>query len=147
MSKIFNLSDLKNSACAGLNKEIIMSEQDLHKQLATYLKLQYPNLIFHSDFASGVKMSMYQAKKNMAIQSGKSWPDLFIAEPKGAYAGLFIEIKTSVNRVYKKDMTFKKNEHVENQAKMLDRLTERGYKAVFGCGFDHCVNIIKDYLN
>jgi hypothetical protein len=124
-----------------------MTEQELHRQVAAYLKLQYPNLIFHSDFAAGVKMTMWQAKKNKAIQSGKSWPDLFIAEPRGEYSGLFIEIKTSLAKVYKKDLTFKKDEHVEAQAAMLSKLTEKGYKATFGCGFDHCIKLVDEYLD
>ena len=124
-----------------------MTEQELHRQVAAYLKLQYPNLIFHSDFAAGVKMTMWQAKKNKAIQSGKSWPDLFIAEPRGEYSGLFIEIKTSLAKVYKKDMSFKKDEHIEAQSGMLDRLYEKGYLAVFGCGFDECIRIVNDYLS
>jgi hypothetical protein len=126
--------------------KIMAKEQSIHKQVCTYLKMQFPKAIYHTDFAAGVKMSIGQAVKNASLQSGKSWPDLFIAEPRNGHFGLFIEIKASMDKVYKKDLTFKKDEHVQAQAEMLTALTERGYKSVFGCGFDHCKTIIDEYM-
>lgn len=123
-----------------------MKEQDLHKQVTQWLRLQHREVIFHTDFASGCKLTIGQAVKNKSLQSGKSWPDLFIPEPRGNYHGLFIEIKPDIKKVYKKDMSLVKNERIEDQAEMLTKLQERGYKAVFGCGYEHCVQLINDYL-
>ena len=55
------------------------SESNMHMQLAQYIRLQYPQVLFHTDFAAGIKMTMGQAVKNKQLQSGRGWPDLFIA--------------------------------------------------------------------
>ena len=121
-------------------------EKSVHRQIAEWLRWQHPKVIFHTDFAAGSKMTIGQSVQNKALQSGKSWPDLFIPKRTALYSGLFIEIKRDVSEVYKKDLTYKKDDHIEEQAAMLDRLTAEGFKAVFGCGFDHCKKIITEYL-
>lgn len=58
------------------------SEADLQVQIADYLRLQYPNVMFHSDFGSGIKLTMGQAIKQKRQNGGRrAWPDMFIAEP------------------------------------------------------------------
>jgi hypothetical protein len=121
-------------------------ESNVHKAVVTYLKFAYPHVIFHTDFAAGCKMTMGQAIKNAGLQSGKSWPDLFIAEPRNGDAGLFVEIKRSIDEVFKKDGSLKAGEHIEAQAAMIGKLKQKGYHAAFGCGFDHCKSIIDNYL-
>jgi hypothetical protein len=118
-------------------------EYQLAKSISTYLKLQYPNVIFHFDLA-GLNLSKTQSGMLKVIQGQRSYPDLLVAEPKGKFNGLFIELKAE--NIYKKDGSLKKNEHIEEQFLMLSKLTHKGYKAVFGCGLDECINIIKDYL-
>lgn len=71
-------------------------------------------------------------------------PDLFIAEPKGGYCGLFIEIKAE--SIFNKNGTRKTSTHLKEQSNMLDKLTNKGYCAVFGCGWDECKKIIDNYL-
>lgn len=57
------------------------SESDLQVQIADYLRLRYPNVMFHSDFGSGVKLTPGQAVKQKRQNGGRrAWPDLFIAE-------------------------------------------------------------------
>ena len=141
------------------------SEADLQVQVADYLRLQYPNVMFHSDFGSGIKLTMGQAIKQKRQNGGrKSWPDMFLAEPivrdsetgqfykgnyypaKQVYNGLFIELKRQGTRIYKKDGTLTANEHIQEQAKMLEELRKRGYMAEFACGFDEAKEIIDMYL-
>lgn len=125
------------------NKKI---EDSIHKQVAMYLKLQYPKIIFRTDFAAGIKLTIGQAVKHNSLQSVASYPDLFIAHPSKGFHGLYIELKKELSDIYKKDMSLKNNKHIHAQHKMLLRLTGLGYKAVFACGFDHAKKIIDEYL-
>lgn len=60
-----------------------MSESDLQIQVADYLTLRYPDVMFHSDFGSGVKLTPGQAMKQKRQNGGRrAWPDITIAEGK-----------------------------------------------------------------
>ena len=59
--------------------------------------------------------------------------------------GLFIELKKNGTRLRKKDGSWA-SEHLEEQAKVLQGLRERGYKAEFAVGFDEAKNLIDNYL-
>ena len=145
-----------------------MTELELQMQVADYLRLQYPGVLFHSDFGSGVKLTMGQAIKQKRLQGGRrSWPDMFIAEPKNVKAeckvitdgdvikearfleqkyGLFIELKKAGTRIFKKDGTLVSDAHICEQFDMLEQLRRRGYMAEFACGFDEAKKIIDEYL-
>lgn len=57
------------------------SEADLQIQVADYLRLRYPDVMFHSDFGSGVKLTPGQAVRQKRQNGGRrAWPDIFIAE-------------------------------------------------------------------
>jgi hypothetical protein len=124
-----------------------MLEKDLHKLVAKYLKVKHPKVIFRTDFAAGMKMSMFMARKHNALQSSRAYPDLFIAESRKGFSGLFIEIKREDTVVFKKDGTIRKNEHLIEQHEMLKELELRNYKAVFGIGYENITKIIDEYLN
>lgn len=127
-----------------------MSEAELQKQVATYIRMQYPDVVFHSDFGSGVKLNYKQAVMQK-IQNGgrRAWPDMFIAEPqphgRNWYHGLFIELKKEGTRLKKKNGEWA-SEHIAEQYDVLDRLRFRGYKAEFAVGWDEAVSLIDDYL-
>lgn len=145
-----------------------MKELDVQQQVADYLRLQYPHVIFHSDFGSGIKLTMGQAVKQKRLNGGRrSWPDMFIAEPKNVKAkckvitsgevikeahfleqkyGLFIELKRPGVKIFKKDGTLVADEHIREQFDMLEQLRKRGYAAEFACGFDEAKKIIEEYL-
>lgn len=132
-----------------------MKEEAIQQQVADYLRLQYPDVIFHSDFGSGTKLTMGQAVRQKRLNGGRrAWPDMFIAEPAprcidGGWDnechGLFIELKKDGTRLKKKDGAWA-SEHLAEQADLLDRLEFRGYKAVFAVGFDEAKEVIDDYL-
>ena len=123
-----------------------MKESDLQVMVADYLRLQYPNVMFHSDFGSGIKLTMGQAAKQKRQNGGRrAWPDMFIAEPKDIFAGLFIELKKEGTRLMKKDGSWA-SDHLKEQANVLQELTHHGYKAKFACGFDEAKEIIDEYL-
>ena len=137
-----------------------MREIDLQAQVADYIRLQYPNVIFHSDFGSGIKLTMGQAIKQKRLNGGRrSWPDMFIAEQsvrhedvsdhaigEWNYAGLFIELKREGTRIFKKDGKLVADEHIREQFDMLHDLRARGYAAEFACGFDEAKKLIDDYM-
>lgn len=142
-----------------------MREIDLQAQVADYIRLQYPSAIFHSDFGSGIKLTMGQAIKQKRLNGGRrSWPDMFLAEPMARkidltkdspfdkttklvmYAGLFIELKREGTRIFKKDGKLVADEHIREQFDMLQDLRARGYAAEFACGFDEAKKLIDDYM-
>lgn len=139
------------------------SEHNLYEQVARYLQLQYPDVIYRFDIAADLKLTPGQAAKHKRLHPERGYPDLFIAKPKevkvktalgGGYilveaktlSGLYLEIKTESNSPYKKDGTLKKDQHLEEQAEMLEKLRERGYRAEFGVGLSKCKQIIDEYL-
>lgn len=124
-----------------------MLEKDLHRLVCDYIRKLYPYVIFRTDFSSGMRMSIGMAKRHKALQYSNAYPDLFIAEPKGNYAGLFIELKTINNVVFKKDGSMRKNSHHEEQETMMLKLRGKGYKAEFGLGFGNTIKLINEYLN
>nr|DAY32425.1 MAG TPA: Nuclease [Caudoviricetes sp.] len=124
----------------------IMSELELQIAIADYLRLRYPDILFHSDFGSGVHLTVRQAVIQKRQNGGRrGYPDLFVAEPRGKYHGLYIEIKKDGEKLTKKDGSWR-TPHIAEQAKMLEKLRQAGYKAEFGIGFEGCKKIIDDYL-
>lgn len=132
------------------------TEADLQIQVADYLRLRYPNVIFHSDFGSGIKLTMRQAAMQKRMNGGqRAYPDMFIALPKlrrnkdGLHVythGLFIELKREGTRILKKDGEYVADKHIREQAKMLQELELLGYRAVFAVGFDQAKQIIDSYM-
>jgi hypothetical protein len=119
-------------------------EYILCRQIAYYLRAQYPNVLFHFDYA-GMNLSKAQAGMMKMIQGKRGFPDLFIAEPRDVFHGLFIEIKPEGTRLYKKDSS-PATPHLAEQEDRLFTLENKGYAARFGCGFDEIKNLVDDYL-
>lgn len=123
-----------------------MSEAEIQKNVAIYIKTAYPEAIFHSDFGSGVKLTPRQAIMQKVQNGGRrAWPDMFIAEPIGKCHGLFVELKKDGVRIKKKNGEWATN-HIEEQALVLQSLRDRGYKAEFAVGFNEAIDIIDEYL-
>ena len=121
-------------------------EESFHISLCMWLKLQYPHVIFFSE-SSGMRLSIGQAVKLKKLRSlAKGLPDLFIAEPRGKYNGLFLELKRADTKLYKKDGS-PVNEHIKEQREILAKLNNKGYMATFGIGFDDTKKIIDTYLS
>jgi hypothetical protein len=122
-----------------------MSEFAEHKQICQYIRYQYPDVIFFSDL-SGIKMSIGLAVKLKSLKSSKGIPDLFIAEPKNGYNGLFLEIKETGKKVFKKDTVTPIDDHVAQQIHVLTQLRGKGYKAGFAFGYEDAIKIIDNYF-
>lgn len=135
-----------------------LSESKIQEQVATFLRIHYPDVIFHSDFGSGIKLTPGQAMKQKRLNGGqKAYPDMFIAEPiyefdeknkiTGCkYKGLFLELKRDGVRIHKINGEWA-NDHIAEQAKVLARLNKKGYVARFAVGYDMAIDIIEKYLS
>lgn len=122
-------------------------EYEVQAAFVRAMSLKYPGVPVFSDTAAHIKKTMFQQVRANKLQSpGMKWPDTFIPQPSGEYAGLFIEFKAQ--SPFKKDgVTLLKNEHVEAQAKTLHDLHGRGYAVCFAWTVAQAVEIVRDYLN
>ena len=137
---------------------MIKKEEILHLKVCDYLRKNYPDVLFRTDFSSGMKMSPWQAAKHKKFQKSRAWPDLFIAESgvvkfkEGPLIvnlrknGMFLELKADGVKLYKKDGTFRKNKHIEEQAEMLEKLRNGNYYAEFAIGYKDAIEQIHEYL-
>ncbi len=122
-------------------------EFELQSAICRYLSYQYGEILFLSDTIASLKLTPAQANRNKKIQkNGFSCPDLLILEPRNGYCGLFIELK--VETPFKKNGEIKasKDDHLKNQLEAINKLNEKGYKALFSWTFDMTKEIIDDYL-
>lgn len=159
---LFTADEFKKMKGIGKKKK---HEEKVQLQVCEYIKKAYPDVIFTCDLASGMKLPIWVAAANKKMRSSRGFPDLYIACPKEVESawtsrdsngnfnkgtikimkhGLFIEIKKEGIRL--KNGTIPKTEHHTEQAEILARLNQLNYKAVFGCGFEECKNIIDEYL-
>lgn len=151
-----------------------MSKQEevIQERIATYLVQNYPNVLFHSDYGSGAKLTKGQAMKQKRLNGGlKSWLDMVIAEPNryyirsdgtesesyGEYAALYLELKKEGENLYAQrklddpskislDGKVYADKHLKEQADVLYKLRQAGYCAEFAIGYDHAISIITEYL-
>lgn len=130
-----------------------MTELDIQVQVADYLRLRYPNVLFHSDYGSGLRLTPGQAVKQKRLQGGRrAWPDIFIAEPRRnringkQYHGAFLELKRDGVKVFRKDGRVVADKHIREQFYMIDELIDKGYFADFAVGFEQAKSLIDEYL-
>ena len=146
------------------------SEHSLYEQIARYLQLQYPDVIYRFDIAADLKLTKGQAAKHKRLHPKRGYPDLFIAHhgevifgpcnDRILVYGLYLEIKKDgtklkrdkdVKKILKGETKIRKkgdwwDKHIEEQAEMLERLRQSGYRAEFGVGLEECKQIIDEYL-
>jgi len=160
LNDIFGIgkNDLMNqyhSAPRGRGKIIQRGEKknhelSVHSKVARELKKDYPDIMFRTDFAAGMKLSPAMATRHSNLQSCSGFPDLFIIEPKNGFYGLFIELKKEVlsqkDSIYKLDGSFKKSDHVENQKLVHKILRSKGFMVTFASGAENAMQIVKEYL-
>lgn len=139
---------------------MIKKEELLHLKVCDYLRKNYPDVLFRTDFSSGMKMTPGQAAKHKKFQKSRAWPDLFIAKSEQEvfrdsfsgdkyyefFAGLFLELKAEGTKLYKKNGEMVANKHYQEQAEMLEKLRSSGYIAEFAIGYDQAIQIITEYL-
>lgn len=127
-------------------KIIIPPEFDIQVTLREYMIRQYSHILMRCDLG-GIRLPIGLAKKTNRLNPWRAWPNIFIAEPRGKYHSLFIELKKSTADLYRKNGSFRQTQHLEEQRHILQYLQRKGYKAIFACGFDEAKNIVDDYLD
>lgn len=130
---------------------MIKKEETLHLKVCDYLRKNYPDVLFRTDFSSGMKMTPGQAAKHKKFQKSRAWPDLFIAcsDRDGweiKQCGLFLELKAEGTKLYKKNGEMVANKHYQEQAEMLEKLRLNGYIAEFAIGYKDAIEQIREYL-
>lgn len=143
-------------------------EEILQERVANYLVQNYPNVLFHSDYGSGAKLTKGQAAKQKRLNGGRrSWPDMVITQRAIEYThfnesprilgGLYLELKKDGENIYAQrklddpnklslDGKVYADKHIREQADVLYKLRQAGYCAEFAIGYDHAISIITDYL-
>ena len=131
-----------------MEKKYKKLEDDAHAAICQEIKLRYPDVIFTSD-ASGLRLNMGLRRRFARLKSETGIPDLLILEPRGGYCGLFLEIKrTDDNTVFsKRTGKLLNGKHIQEQAKMLDRLKNKGYATYFAIGSKQGIEIIDEYMS
>src|SRR5665647_628335 len=119
------------------------SEKELQKMVCDYLKIAYPAVIFNSDMAGAMKLTIGQAVQISKLRSNKGFPDISIYEPRGEFHGLFIELKKEGEVLYKRNGEAV-TEHVQEQINCMRLLNAKGYYPMFAIGFDMAKSIIDE---
>lgn len=127
-------------------RSITPKEDKIQSQICKWLKMAYPQVIFTCDLSSGMKLTIGQAVKASTMRSSRGLPDLMIFEPKGPYKGAMIELKRKGVILYNRNGTTRSDKHLHEQNAILDRLKNKGYYAVFSCGFEETIRIINNYM-
>lgn len=112
------------------------------------MNIKHPEVMVFSDCAAHIKKTMIQQVRANALSTpGEKWPDVFIAQPSGEYAGMYLEFKAE--SPYRKDgVTLLKNDHIEAQARTMQKLRERGYYVPdFVWTVDAAMKYAEGYLN
>ena len=120
-------------------------EQELQIAVSTYIKMQYPNVIFTSESA-GINLKFHQAIINKKCRSGNGLPDLWILEASNGYNGCLIELKKEGTKLFKKDGELLRDAHLFEQYNTILKLREKGYYSDFAVGFENAKKVIDNYL-
>jgi hypothetical protein len=129
-------------------------EESIQKQACRWLRLQFPHVVFRSDYASGLHLTMAQAVTHKNMQSSRAWPDLFLYKPMKIngrqYAGAAFELKRDkvsiIVKIGPRKGELVANEHIREQYYMLQELDKLGYYTDFCIGFDDFVKKASWYL-
>lgn len=128
-------------------------EEITHERVVKFLRRDYPGVIFRTDFAAGIKLTIGQAAKHKRLQYRRAFPDIFIFKPVTRetplgpvnYAGMALELKAANIQIRWNNGNWK-DKHVQEQAEMLHELEDAGYFSTFACGYDEACKVIDWYL-
>jgi hypothetical protein len=127
-----------------------ITESQLQKLVVTYLKRfilpNHPTAILITNPFSEMKLSFSQISKAKSEGWIRSQPDVVIVYYNKHYTGLVLELKTKKANPYRKDGALKKNKHLHDQNKELDKYTENMFKASFGVGLKDTLEKIDNYF-
>lgn len=104
-------------------------------KLVARVRSFYPDVIIAA-VPNGGSRDVREAVKLKAEGVLAGFPDLIVAEPRGRFHGLYVEMKRR-----------KAGRLEPDQREMLARLRARGYKTIVGRGVDDAWVQVEEYLN
>ncbi len=114
-------------------------------ELCRYIAHRYPKELFNSDM-SGVRLSKRQAIKAMKMRKKRGHPDFTMYSPRGSFVGLMLEIKPEQERIYKRDGSLRKSQHLAEQAEYGNDLRMRGWCFMFAVGLDDAIRKVDSFM-
>jgi hypothetical protein len=121
-------------------------EERLQSMVCRYMKLKYPGTLFDCDTAAGLNLGMKWNVLKKLYRSDQGFPDFTIYAKTKDYCGLKLELKKHGEKIYKKDGTLRKDEHLEQQDLIQHRLRGQGWDAKFSVGFEQTKQYIDEYM-
>lgn len=122
-------------------------EQAMQRTFCEYIKKKYPAMIFTSDLASGMKLTMGQAMVAKKLRSSRALPDMYFFISRRGYHGLILELKAEGTTIYLKNGDLCADDHIREQAEILRQLNEFGYHARFVVGIAQAIDTLEWYLS
>ena len=117
-------------------KDLTKMRNDEHRlqcACVRWLRYQHPQVLCFAIPNGGARSALTGAMlKAEGVVAGV--PDLMIAEPRGQFAGLFVEMKVKPNRPSKE------------QKDIIKRLEDAGYKVAVCYCFEDFEKVVTDYL-
>ncbi|MBM4646549.1 hypothetical protein GS464_29475 [Rhodococcus hoagii] len=114
------------------------------------MSLYYQNTPYHFDLSGVNNTSRYSRGLYKTINGDSGFPDFILYQRShpdfGDYIGLAIEVKADGVTVRKRDGNLVADQHIRDQAAWLQRLSSRGYYAVFGIGWLDIQELIDKYM-
>ena len=131
--------------------------------MCNWLRREFPDLIFVSDYAAGLNLTNTQRMKMATMRSHDGQPDISIDYAAHGYHGLRIELKAEGTVLYKRDGTLRKQpykreykrngqlfikrgDHLQEQADMLKRYMDAGYLGRFCVGETDFKRMVNWYM-
>jgi hypothetical protein len=115
-----------------------------------YLKKFYSDVDFMSDFSAGMYMTINQAKKRKAMNSGRGMTDLIVLKPSRGYKALLIDFKREGTSIYVTKGPRKgelvADSHIREQAAFMEKMNKLGYLARFCIGYEQFTKLITWYM-
>jgi len=115
----------------------IPSESQEQQRFILKLRWLHPKVIFFA-IPNGGKRSRSEARRMVLEGVEKGTPDVFIAEPRKKYSGLFIELKRAVKSVSKIS---------KEQIEKKEALESKGYCVKVCYGAEEAYRVFLDYLS
>jgi len=130
-----------------------MKEDDLYEQLAPYMNIQYPGVIYHFDL-SGVWTPSHKARNLYGRLNDRDWPDFTLAHvvheanvEEEIRPGLYIEIKREGTTIRLKNGRLTADKHIRSQVQKLLDLRKQGYCAEMAVGWNEIKYYVDMYMN
>ena len=120
-----------------MTKKKLPTESQEQQRLVLKLRWFWPDLLFFA-IPNGGKRGKGEARTMVLEGVEKGTPDIFIAEPRWRFHGLFIEMKRAEKS---------KSVVSAEQSDKMRRLIDSGYKCVVAYGAGDALKHIDDYLD